>query len=173
MSFRDPQTWSILMFTWWHLLFDYFHLPWFMDLTFQVSMQSCSLQHQNLLSSPVTSTPGILLWLHLFILSGVISPLISNSILDTYWPGEFIFQCHIFLSFHGAFKARLLKSFAIPLSSGPQLVRTLTMTCASGVALHVMAHCFIELDKVLIHVINLFSFLWLWLSFFLSSDCWG
>jgi len=24
MSFRDPQTWSILMFTWWHLLFDYF-----------------------------------------------------------------------------------------------------------------------------------------------------
>ena len=38
-----------------------------------------------------------LLWLHLFILSGVISPLISSSILGTYWPREFIFQCLIFL----------------------------------------------------------------------------
>ena len=33
-------------------------LPWFMDLTFQVPMQYCSLQHQTLLSSPVTSTTG-------------------------------------------------------------------------------------------------------------------
>ena len=41
-----------------------------------------------------------LLWLHLFILSGVISPLISSSILGMYWPGEFIFQCPIFFHFH-------------------------------------------------------------------------
>ena len=33
-------------------------LPWFMDLTFQVPMQYCSLQHQTLLPSPVTSTTG-------------------------------------------------------------------------------------------------------------------
>ena len=33
-------------------------LPWFMDLTFQVPMQYCSLQHQTLLLSPVTSTTG-------------------------------------------------------------------------------------------------------------------
>ena len=33
-----------------------------------------------------------LLWLHPFILSGVISPLISSSILGTYWPGEFLFH---------------------------------------------------------------------------------
>ena len=39
------------------------------------------------------------LWLHIFILSGVISPF-SRSILDTDQPGEFIFQCHIFLPFH-------------------------------------------------------------------------
>ena len=31
-------------------------------------------------------------WLSLFMLSGVISPLFSSSILVTYWPGEFIFQ---------------------------------------------------------------------------------
>ena len=41
-----------------------------------------------------------LLWLHPFILSGLISPLISSSILDTYRPGEFIFQRPIFLPFH-------------------------------------------------------------------------
>jgi len=33
-------------------------LPWFMDLTFQVPMQYCSLQHQTLLLSPVASTTG-------------------------------------------------------------------------------------------------------------------
>ena len=31
---------------------------WFMDLTFQVPMQYCSLQHQTLLLSPVPSTTG-------------------------------------------------------------------------------------------------------------------
>ena len=66
--------------------------------------------------------------LSLFILSGVISPLISSSILGTYQPGEFIFQCHIFLLFHavhGVLKARILKWFDIPFSSGPLFVRTL------------------------------------------------
>ena len=35
-----------------------YNLPWFMDLTFQVPMQYCSLQHLALLLSPVPSTPG-------------------------------------------------------------------------------------------------------------------
>ena len=70
----------------------------------------------------------LFLWLCLFILSGVISPLISSSILGTYWPEEFIFQCPIFLPFHpvhGVLKARILKWFAIPFSNGPPFVRTL------------------------------------------------
>ena len=61
-----------------------------------------------------------LLWFLLFILSGVISPLISSSILGTYQPGKFIFQCPIFLPFHavrGILKARILKWFAIPFST--------------------------------------------------------
>ena len=64
----------------------------------------------------------------LFILSGVISPLISSSILGTYWPGEFLFQYPIFLPFHtihGVLKAGILKWFVIPFSSGPHFVRTL------------------------------------------------
>ena len=69
-----------------------------------------------------------LLWLHLFILSGVFTPLISCSIVGTDRPGEFIFQCPIFLPFHtvhGVLKAGILKWFAIPFSSGPHFVRTL------------------------------------------------
>ena len=34
------------------------NLPWFMDLTFQVPMQYCPLQHRTWLLSPVTSTTG-------------------------------------------------------------------------------------------------------------------
>ena len=34
------------------------NLPWFMDLTFKVPMQYCSLQHQTLLPSSVTATTG-------------------------------------------------------------------------------------------------------------------
>ena len=34
------------------------------------------------------------------------------------------------------------------------------MTCPSQVALHGMAHSFIELDKAVVHVIGLVSFLW-------------
>ena len=35
-----------------------FNLSWFMNLTFQVPMQYCSLQHWTWLPSPVTSTAG-------------------------------------------------------------------------------------------------------------------
>ena len=69
-----------------------------------------------------------LLWLHPFILSGVISPLISSSILGNYRPGEFIFQCPMFLPFHivhGVLKARILKWLDIPFSSQPHSVRSL------------------------------------------------
>ena len=45
-----------------------------------------------------------------------------------------------------------------------------TMTCLSCMALQGMAHSFIELDKAVVHVISLVSFLWLWISFCLPSD---
>ena len=45
-----------------------------------------------------------------------------------------------------------------------------TMNHLSWVALHGMAHSFIELDKAGVHVIRLVSFLWLWFSFCLPSD---
>ena len=54
---------------------------------------------------------------------------------------------------------RILKWFAIPFSSGPLLSELSTMTRLSWVALHRMAHSFIELDKAVVHVISLLSFL--------------
>ena len=95
------------------------NLPWFMDLSFQVPVQYCSLQHWTLLLSTQSHHNWvlILLCLHPFILSGVISPLISCSILGTYWPGELLFQYLIILPFHtvhGVLKARILKWFAFP-----------------------------------------------------------
>ena len=115
-----------------------FNLPWLMDLTFQVPMRYCSLQHWTLLPSPVTSTAGLC-----FLFGSVSSFFLElylyfRSILGTCQPGEFIFQCHIFLPFHtlhGVLKARILKWFAIPFSSGPRLSELSTMTCPSWVAL--------------------------------------
>ena len=77
------------------------------------------------ITSHIHSWVLFLLWLHPFILSGVISPLISSSILGTYWPGEILFQYPIILPFHTAhevLKARIPKRFAIPFSSGPHSV---------------------------------------------------
>ena len=80
------------------------------------------------ITSHIHSWVLFLLWLRIFILSGVISPLISSIILGAYSCGEFIFQCHIFLPFHTVhevLKARILKRFVIPCSSGLCFVRTL------------------------------------------------
>ena len=55
---------------------------------------------------------------------------------------------------YGVLKARMLKWFAIPFSSGPHFVRTLhhDPPILGGPS-------FIELDKAVIHVISLVSFL--------------
>ena len=43
---------------WWCPCVDHFQYAWFMDVTCQVPMQYCSLQHQTWLPSPVTSATG-------------------------------------------------------------------------------------------------------------------
>ena len=47
----------------------------------------------------------------------------------------------------------------IQFSSGPNFVRTLHHDPSIWVALHGMAHSFIELDKAVVHMIRLVSFL--------------
>ena len=82
--------------------------------------------------------------------------------LGTYQPGEFISHCPIFWPFHtvhGILKTRVQKWFAIPSPVDHILSELSTMTCLVWVALHGMADSFIELDKAVVHVIRLVSFL--------------
>ena len=73
------------------------NLHWFMDLTFLSSYAMLLFTASNFTSIThhIHSWVLFLLWLHLFILSGVIYPLFSSSILGC--SGAFIFQHHIFL----------------------------------------------------------------------------
>ena len=130
-----------------------------MDLTVQVLMQYCSLYHQSFLPSPVTSTTGCYFCFGSISSFFLVLFLHCSLELGTYRPGEFIFQCSIFLPFHtvhGVLKARILKWFPISFSSGPHFARTLHhyLSIFGG-----MAHSFTELDKVVIHVISLVGFL--------------
>ena len=56
-----------------------------------------------------------------------------------------------FHTVHGVLKARILKWFAIPFSSGSILSEFSTMTRPSWMALHGVAHSFTELDKAVVH----------------------
>ena len=103
-----------------------------MDLTFQVPLQYCSLQHRTLLSPLDTCTirccfhcgsaSSLLLELFLY------SLLFHSSILGTFRPGGLIFSHCITLPFrtvHEILGAKILEWFAVHFSSGPCLVRTL------------------------------------------------
>ena len=114
-----------------------------------------------------------LLWLRLFVLSGVISPLISSSIFGTYQPGEFIFQCPsfcLFILFMVFSRQEYWNGLPFPSPVDHILSEVSTMICPSWVALHGMAHSFIELDKAVVHMISLVGFLWWLFSFCLPSD---
>ena len=137
-------------------------------------MQYCFLQHQTLLPSPVTSTTGCCFCFGS--VSSFFPELFLHSSPVAYWAptdlGSSSFSVAFFLPFHtvhGVLKARILKWIAIPFSSGPRFFRTLHHAPPSWVALHSMAHIFIELDKAVVHVIRLVSFLCLWFSVCLPS----
>ena len=63
-----------------------------MDLTFQVSMQYCFLQHQSLCPSPVTSTAG-----HCFLFgSSFFLELFLNSSPVAYWAPIYLSVSYLF-----------------------------------------------------------------------------
>ena len=147
-------------------------LPWFMDLTFQVPMQYCSLQHQTLLPSPVTLTTG-----YCFYFDSTSKLFLHSS--PAYWAppnlGSSSFSvlsfCLFILSM-GFSRQEYWRGLPFPSPVNHVLPELATMTHPSWVTLHGMAHSFTELDKAVVLVIGLVSFLWLWFSFSLSSDGW-
>ena len=150
------------------------NLPLFMDLTFQVPMQYCSLQHQNFLLSPVTSTAGF--WFCFGSISSFFLELFLYPSPVAYWlPTDLgsssfsVLSFCLFTLFMGFSRQQYWSGLLFPPPVDHVLSELSTMTRPSWVALHGMAHSFIELDKAMIHVI-LVSFLWLWFSFCLYSD---
>ena len=64
----------------------------------------------------------------------------------------------MFYTVHGILKARILKWFAFPSPVDHVLSELSTMTRPSWVALHSLSYI-VELDKAVVHVISLVSFL--------------
>ena len=134
------------------------NLPWFINLTFQVRRQY--LQQLTLLPSPVTSTTvQCFCFGFLFIVS---YELFLHSSPVTYWApidlGSSSFNvlsfC-LFILFVG-FSRQEYWSGSRFLSPVDHVLSELSpMTHPSWVALHGMAHGFIELDKAVAHVISL------------------
>ena len=128
------------------------NLPWFMDLTVQVPMQYCSLQHQTLLPSLVTSTAGCCFCFG-FISSFFLEVLLYVSPV-AYWASTnlgrssfSVLSFCLFILFMGFSRQEYWSGLPFPSPGYHVLSELSTMICPSWVALHSMAHSFIELDK--------------------------
>ena len=146
------------------------NLPWFMDLTFQIPMQYCSLQHWTSLPSPVTSTTGC--WFCFGSVYSIFLELFLHWCPVAYWTSTdlgsssfSILSFCLFILFMGFSRQEYWSGLPFPSPVDHVLSELSTMTRPSWVALHGMAHGFIELDKAVVHVISLISFMWLWFSF--------
>ena len=216
------------------------NLPWFMDLTFQVPMQYCSLQHQTLLLSTVAFTAGYCscfgsipsFFLKLFLHWSPVaywrywSPFLSIFHIHPFlfsrshsassgvgcWPPHrpasergflvienfssfriptlervsisyllFVFLYFVIphLRYYAlrtpwpVWKGKIIEYWSGLLFPSPVdhiLSELSTMTHLSWAALHSMTYSFTDLDKAVVHVIRLVSFLWLWFSGCLPSD---
>ena len=144
------------------------NLPWFMDLTFQVPMQCCSLHHWTLLPSPVTSTTG---WFFcVFVCFGSIpsfflelylhwSPVAYWAPIDLGSSSFSVLSFYLFILFMGFSRQECWSGLSFPSPVDHVLSELSTITHLSWVALHGMVHSFIESDKAVVHVISLISFL--------------
>ena len=135
------------------------NLPWFMNLTFQVPMQYGSLQHQALLSPPDTSTTE-----HCFCFGPVASlflgllVVVLHSSPVAYWiPSDLgdssfsVISFCPFIQFMRFSQYLYWGSLPFPPPVDHVLSELSAMTCLSWMALHGMAHSFIELLKPLLH----------------------
>ena len=128
------------------------NLPWFMDLTFQVPMQYCSLQHSTLPLSPVSSTTGCC-----FCFGSIPSFLLELFLYSSpvaYWePADLgsssfgVLSFCLFVLFMGFSRQEYWSGFPFPSPVDHIFSGLSTMTHLSWVAVHSMAHSFIELDK--------------------------
>ena len=141
-------------------------LPWFLNLTYQVPMQYCWLQHQTLFVSPVTSTTGYCVWFgsipSVFLeLSLHWSPVAYWALTDLEFP--------LSISSHFAFSYCSWGSQGKNIEVVCHSLLQWTTFCQTSPPWpahlgwpHRAWLSFIELDKAVVHVIRLASCLWLW-----------
>ena len=143
-----------------------FNLPWFIDLTFQVPVQYCSLQHWTLLLLPVTSTAGYCFcfgsipsfFLELFLHW---SPVAYWAPTDLGSSSFSILSFCLFILFMGFSSQEYWSGLPFPSPVDHILSDLSTMTARLGWP-HMAWLSFIELDEAVVRVIRLASFLWLW-----------
>ena len=132
------------------------NLPWFKDLTFQVPMQFCSLQHRTLLLSPVTSRTGYSFcfgsipsfFLELFVHW---SPVAYWAPTDLESSSFSILSFFLFILFMGFSRQGYWSGLAFPSPVDHILSEISTKTCLSWVAPQAWLS-FIELDKAVVLV---------------------
>ena len=128
------------------------------------SYQCCSLQHWTLLLPPVTSIAG---WCFCF---GSVSSFFLELFLHwspvAYWAATdlgsssfSVLSFCLFILFMGFSRQEYWSGLPFPSPVDHILSELSTMTHPSWVVLHGMAHSLIELDKAVVHVIRLVSFL--------------
>ena len=129
------------------------NLPWFMDLTFQVPMQYCSLQHQTLLLSPVTSTTGCCFcfgsiasfFLELFLHWSPVAYWVPTNLGSSSFS---VLSFCLFILLMGFSRQEYWSGFPFPSPVDHNLSEHSNMPQTSWVALHGIAHSFIESDSL-------------------------
>ena len=142
-----------------------------MDLTLQVPTQYCSLQHQTLLPSPVTSTTQCCFcfssissfFLELFLHSSPVAYGVPTNLGSSSFS---VLSLCPFILFMGFSRQEYWSGLSFPSPVDHVLSELSTKTHPSWVVLYCMTHSLTEFDKAVVHVISLISFLWL-----LFSDC--
>ena len=114
-----------------------------------------------------------LLWLRFFILIELFihwSPVASLAPTDLVSSPFSVLSFCLFILFLGFSKEEYWSGLPFPSPVDHVLSELSTMTCPFWVARHSMVHSFIELQKAVVHVIRLVSFLCLWFSVCLLPD---
>ena len=121
-------------------------LPWFMDLTFQILMQYCSLQHPTLLSlyfhihneAPLHFGPATSFFLELLVTALCSSPVAYWTPPDQEGSFSGVISFHLFILFMGFSRQEYWSGLPFPSPVDHVLLELSTMTHLSWVALHGM-----------------------------------
>ena len=146
-------------------------------LNIPISYAIFFLQHRTVLPSPVTFKPGRYFSFHS--ISSLCLELFFYSSPVAYWASTYlgslsfsVISFCLFILFVGFSRQEYWSDVALSSPVYQVLPELSAVTHLSWVALHGTTHSFIELDKAVVHVISLVSFLCfsLWFSLCLPSD---